>query len=153
MVQNPPTNPPALGPQEYVVMGLSSIDILGTLGPWVMVPKFTNKQKSTVDTPALPLQKEMNAIVEEWGLLLPYVQPRRPEALEVKLPARACSSLVETQIPAGVPLLMNIIPKLVRLKFEDNDTHKKEYLERNRYMVTLPAMPPMPQLVVPMEWA
>ena len=39
-----------------------------------------------------------------------------------------------------------------RLKFKDNDTHKKDDLDRDKYMVIVLATPPMPQLIVPMEW-
>ena len=47
---------------------------------------------------------------------------------------------------------MNILSKLVKLKFEENDTHKQEDMEWNKYMNTLLAMPPAPQIVVSMEW-
>ena len=61
--------------------------------------------------------------------------------------------LSDTPDPYGVPLLMDILPKLAKLQFEDVDTHKKVGLERKNYMVMLPAMPPEPQMVFPMQWA
>ena len=47
---------------------------------------------------------------------------------------------------------MNIISKLIKLQFEDNDTWKQDDLKRKRYMVTLPIVFPELQLVVPMQW-
>ena len=71
----------------------------------------------------MPPQREVeHATLEEQNLLPPSVHPRRAEAPKVKLLMKAHSSLVAPQIPVGVPLLMNIVPKLVKLQFEDNDT-------------------------------
>ena len=54
---------------------------------------------------------------------------------------------------ADVPLIMNIIPKLAKIQFEDVDTKKQVGLERKNYMVTNPIVSPEPVIVVPMEWA
>ena len=119
--------------------------------------KSTKKRKATEDipaedVPASPLQRDANSTIEERKMLPLYVWPRREEALEVNVSTKACSSLVIPQIPAGVPLLMNIIPKLVKLQFEDTDTRKQADLERKNYMITMLAIPPELQLIVSMQW-
>ena len=51
-----------------------------------------------------------------------YVHPRRADAQVVKLPKRAPTTLLAPRIPNGVPLVLDIMPKLAKLKFEYFDT-------------------------------
>ena len=51
-----------------------------------------------------------------------YVWPRRAEAELVALPMKANSFLVAPHIPRRVPLLMDIMPKPLKLKFKDFDS-------------------------------
>ena len=67
-------------------------------------------------------RRDTNAAIEERSLLPPYVRKRRVDMQEVNILMKACSSLVSLQIPANVPLFMNIIPKLDKIQFEDVDT-------------------------------
>ena len=76
------------------------------------------------EEPESPLRKDTNSTIEEENLLPPCVHPRRAKVHEVKLLMKVHFSLVSLQIHELVPLLMNIIPKLVKLQFEDYDTHQ-----------------------------
>ena len=51
-----------------------------------------------------------------------YVRPRRVDAQKVTLLKKAVTTLVAPQILDNVPLLMDIMPKLDKLKFKDIDT-------------------------------
>ena len=48
-----------------------------------------------------------------------YSRPRRADVEEVKLPKKANTILIAPRIPENVPLLVDIMSKSVKLKFED----------------------------------
>ena len=51
-----------------------------------------------------------------------YVHPRRVDVEEVVLPKKATTVLLAPWIPENVSLLMDILPKLIKLSFKDFDT-------------------------------
>ena len=93
------------------------------------------------DAPNSSPRSDARATIKEQNLLPQYVRSRREEVLELKLPTKVRSSLATPWIRTGVPLLMDILPKLAKLQFEDVDTRKQVGLERKNYMVMILAMP------------
>ena len=82
-----------------------------------------------------------------------YVRPRRADAPKVDLPRKVNTTLVAPQIPNNVPLLMEIMPKLDKLKFEDFDTQLQDELKRAECMVPNQFDPSGAQLLKLMELA
>ena len=60
--------------------------------------------------------------------------------------------LVAPPIPEHMPLQMDIIPNVAKLKFEDFDTQQQEGLERTNYMVTFQTGQTGPEVLKPMKW-
>ena len=69
------------------------------------------------------------------------------------LPKKEVTTLVVPQIPDNVPLLMDIMPKLAKLKFEDFNTRQQEGLKRVDYLILDQPNPSQPQVLRPMQWA
>ena len=82
-----------------------------------------------------------------------YVLLMRADALKVDLPKKANTILVVLRIPDNVPLLMDIMPKLATLKFEEFDTQMQDRLKRADCMVLSHPDPSGAQVLRPMEWA
>ena len=64
-----------------------------------------------------------------------YVQQRNSNAKTVTLPMKAHTILVTRMIRNCVPILKDIVSKVSKLSFRDVKTHKKEGLERKKYML------------------
>ena len=60
--------------------------------------------------------------------------------------------LVAPPIPEHMPLQMDIIPNVTKLKFEDFDTQQQEGLERTNYMVMFQTGQTGPEVLKPMKW-
>ena len=60
--------------------------------------------------------------------------------------------LVAPPIPEHMPLQMDIIPNVAKLKFEDFDTQQQEGLERTNCMVTFQTGQIGPEVLKPMKW-
>ena len=69
------------------------------------------------------------------------------------LPKKAHTFLVTPRISDRVPLVMDILPKITKLAFEDVYTHQQLGLERKNCMVTIQASPTRPKVLKPMKWA
>ena len=68
-----------------------------------------------------------------------YVQQRNANAKTMTLPMKAHTILVTLMIPNCVPILKDIVSKVSKLSFRDVKTHKKEGLERKKYMLIVQA--------------
>ena len=70
----------------------------------------------------------------------------------VALLMKSNTFLVAPPIPEHMPLQMDIIPNVTKLKFEDFDTQQQEGLERTNYMVTFQTRQTGPEVLKPMKW-
>ena len=70
----------------------------------------------------------------------------------VALLMKSNTFLVAPPIPEHMPLQMDIIPNVAKLKFEDFDTQQHEGLERTNCMVMIQARMNELEVLKPMKW-
>ena len=98
------------------------------------IPEENLMEKDTLESPP---QDDDTAREDE--IFPQYVRQRNANAKTVTLPMKVHTILVTCMIPNCVLILKDIVSKVSKLSFRDVKTHKKEGLERKKYMLMVQA--------------
>ena len=71
---------------------------------------------------------------------------------QVTIPSKGSTTLVAPKIPKGMTVLLDIMPQLQNLSFEDVDTSKLIDINRKNYMKLVKDTPDSPNWFVAMQW-